>query len=275
MMKTILLTIEYDGTNFCGWQKQPGRRSVQGELERVLSIVCAQPIRINGTSRTDAGVHAFGQRASFTADLGIPTDRIPVAANPILASSAAGKGGKHCKLSGDISIREAREMPSDFHARFHACGKKYLYRIKISDQADVFGRNYHYQISKPLDLNEMRKAAALMTGTHDFKCFQSAGGQELETTVRTIYSIEIRQEECAQILIEFKGDGFLYNMVRIMTGTLVEIGLGKLPSHRIPLIIESKNRQLAGHTAPPQGLYLAEVYYGKENLHENQGYLPK
>lgn len=270
MIKTILLTVEYDGSNFCGWQKQPGQRSVQGELEQALSIVCAQPIHINGTSRTDAGVHAYGQRASFTADLGIPIEKIALAVNPVLASAAAGKGSKYLRVTGDIHIREAVEMPLDFHARFNAVGKKYVYKIKNSKEADVFSRNYHYQVPKPLDLAEMEKAAVHMVGTHDFKCFQAAGGKELETTVRTIHSIKLREEkEDPQIIIEVKGDGFLYNMVRIITGTLVEVGLGKLSPERIPFIISGKNRQMAGHTAPPQGLYLAEVYYRKEKLDED------
>jgi len=269
MIKNILLTIEYDGTEFCGWQKQPGKRSVQGELERALSIVCKQPIPINGTSRTDAGVHAYGQQASFQADLGIPTDRIALAVNPILAAEAPGKGGKNLRMAGDILIKDAKEMPLDFHARFNAVGKKYIFKIKNSKDLDVFGRNYQYQVTSFLDIEEMRKAAAFIAGTHDFKCFQSTGGKKLETTVRTIYSIKLLEKEDGILLIEVTGDGFLYNMVRIITGTLVEVGTGKLAADRIPIIIESKNRSMAGHTAPPQGLYLAEVYYRKENLHED------
>ena len=242
--RNILLTIKYDGTDFCGWQKQPGKRSVQGELEEALGLICRQEIKINGASRTDAGVHAYGQRASFTGEFGIPADRIIVAANNILK---------------DAEITAAEEMQAGFHARFDAKAKKYIYKINNDKKHDVFRRNYEYQITKPLDINAMRAAADLITGTRDFKCFQAAGGEEKKTTVRTIYSIKIEKER--DIQIEVTGDSFLYNMVRIIAGTLVEAGSGKLSPGSLPSIIESGDRQNAGFTAPPQGLYLAEVYY--------------
>ena len=271
-MKNILLTIAYDGTDFCGWQKQPNQRSVQGEMESVLSKVCAQPIQINGTSRTDAGVHAYGQRANFTAEFSIPTEKIPLVANGILVSAAAEKG-KGRKTAGDIVILKAEEVPEDFHARFRATGKKYVYKIKNSPLPDPFQRNYCYQIGKPLDSDAMMRAAGYLVGTHDFKCFQAAGGKELESTVRTIYGaklirpfhVGIGQED---LQLEITGDGFLYNMVRIITGTLVDIGLGKKTPDDLPEIIGRKDRKFAGHTAPPQGLYLQEVFYDKEKLLE-------
>lgn len=273
-MKNVLLTIAYDGTDFCGWQKQPGQRSVQGEVERALSIVCARPIRINGTSRTDAGVHAYGQRANFIEDFSIPIEKIPMVANGIFASAASDRSRK---ASGDVAILAAEEVPADFHARFNASGKKYIYRINNSQKPDPFQRNYCYQIGRDLDLDAMKQAAAHLAGTRDFKCFQAAGGKELETTVRTVYSAGIfapgnaksgRTAPDSEKNIEFEiiGDGFLYNMVRIITGTLVDIGLGKKSPDEIPEMIESKDRRLAGHTAPPQGLYLAEVYYENETL---------
>lgn len=270
-MKNILLTIEYDGTEFCGWQKQPDQRSVQGEVESVLSKVCAQPIQINGTSRTDAGVHAYGQRANFQAEFSIPTEKIPLVANGMFAAAATEKG-KGRKTAGDIVILKAEEVSGDFHARFQAIGKKYIYKIKNSPSPDPFQRNYCYQIGKTLDMDAMVRAAEHLVGTHDFKCFQAAGGKELESTVRTIYGAKfikpyagIGQED---IQLEITGDGFLYNMVRIITGTLVDIGLGKKYPDDLIKIIGSKNRQLAGHTAPPQGLYLQEVFYEKERLLE-------
>lgn len=271
-MKNILLTIAYDGTEFCGWQKQPNQRSVQGEIESALSIVCAQPIQINGTSRTDAGVHAYGQRANFTAEFSIPTDKIPLVANGIFASAATEKG-KGRKTAGDIVILKAEEVPADFHARFQAIGKKYIYKIINSPLPEPFQRNYCYQIGKTLDADAMRKAAGYLVGTFDFKCFQAAGGKELESTVRTIYGAKLIRPLHAGIgqenlQLEITGDGFLYNMVRIITGTLVDIGLGKKAADALPEIIESKNRQIAGHTAPPQGLYLQEVFYDKERLQE-------
>ncbi len=263
-MKNVLMTITYDGSDFCGWQKQPGQRSVQGEVERVLSMICAQPIQINGTSRTDAGVHAYGQRANFKAEFSIPTEKIPLVANGIFASASSGKSRK---TSGDVAILAAEEMPQDFHARFDAIGKKYIYKISNSPSPDPFDRNYCCQIARPLDIEVMRQAAAHLVGTHDFKCFQAAGGKELETTVRTIYSARFIPSD-RFIEFEIIGDGFLYNMVRIITGTLADIGLGKKSPEAIPDIIGSRNRTLAGHTAPPQGLYLAEVYYEEDKLHQ-------
>jgi tRNA pseudouridine38-40 synthase len=261
-MKNVLLTIAYDGTDFCGWQKQPGQRSVQGEVERALSKICARPIQINGTSRTDAGVHAYGQRANFKAEFSIPTEKIPMVANGIFAAAASGKSRK---TSGDVAILEAEEMPPEFHARFNAIGKKYRYKISNSPKPDPFERNYCYQIAKPLDTEAMKQAAVNLIGTQDFKCFQAAGGKELESTVRTIYSACLAQSENF-IGFEIIGDGFLYNMVRIIVGTLIDIGLGKKSPEDLPVIIGGKDRRRAGHTAPPQGLYLAEVYYEEEKL---------
>ena len=289
-MKNVLLTIAYDGTGFCGWQKQPGQRSVQGELERALGIVCAQPIQLNGTSRTDAGVHAYGQRANFTAEFGIPVEKIPVVVNGIFASAASERDRK---ASGEIAVMAAEEVAADFHARFDAVGKKYVYKISNSGKPDPFQRNYRYQVGRKLDLESMKRAAAHLIGTKDFKCFQAAGGKELESTVRTIYGARLLsaadrgrerflpsdfgrclsaaepedglEEDCLEF--EIIGDGFLYNMVRIIAGTLVDVGLGKKHADDIPGIIENRDRRLAGHTAPPQGLYLSEVFYENDGLH--------
>jgi pseudouridylate synthase I len=262
-MKNVLLTIAYDGTDFCGWQKQPDKRTVQGEMERALTLVCGGPVRINGASRTDAGVHAYGQRASFTADFSIPVEKIPVAANSVFAAAASSKGRR---TPGDAAILSAEEVSVDFHARFNAIGKKYIYRISNTKQSDPFGRNYCYQVGRPLDLNAMEQAAAHLVGTRDFKCFQAAGGKELESTVRTIYGASVVSRREGLLEFEIIGDGFLYNMVRIITGTLVEIGLGKKRPDELTDIIESKERQKAGHTAPPQGLYLSEVFYDSEKF---------
>lgn len=261
-MKNILLTIEYDGTGFFGWQRQSGVRTVQGELEKVLSKLCACPISINGTGRTDAGVHALGQRASFQGNFGIPTDRLAIAANNLLS------GGKRRPGEvGDIRIIKAEEVLPDFHARYDAKGKKYIYRIRSGVSPNIFDRNYIYQIMGALNVGSMREAAKHLVGTHDFKCFQASGGEEKQTTVRTIFRIDIREHEENEIHIEVVGDGFLYNMVRIIAGTLVEVGKGQKQISDMEKIIASKNRSTAGHTAPPQGLYLAEVYYREEDIH--------
>lgn len=262
MERNILLTIEYDGTEFSGWQRQPNAPTIQGDLEKALSAVCGCPIQINGTSRTDAGVHAYGQRASFLGDFGIPTDKLPGAVNNRL--SAAMRDRTMC---GPIRIVKAEEKPLDFHARFDAKGKKYSYRIRNTQTADLFQRNYCYHIKEPLDIAAMAAAAAFIKGTHDFACFQAAGGQEKETTVRTIYDLQIFSLN-EDVIIEVKGDGFLYNMVRIITGTLVEAGQGKILPQYVESVVKSKDRRNAGHTAPPQGLYLAEVYY--EALEESK-----
>lgn len=171
MERNILLTIEYDGTNFCGWQRQPGLRTVQGQLEQALTKVCGKEITLNGTSRTDAGVHALGQRASFRGEFGIPTDRIMLAVNNLLCGGMNVRG-----KCADVCIRDVREMPADFHARFDSKGKKYRYIIRNSGEMDVFARNYCYQVKSPLNLAAMQEAAALIVGTHDFACFQAAGG---------------------------------------------------------------------------------------------------
>lgn len=273
-MKNLLLTIEYDGTHFSGWQRQPKARTVQGELERVLSEICREEITLHGTSRTDAGVHALGQRASFTGNFGIPTDRIGRAANNVLGATADGLRNRG--KAGDIYIKKVEEVPMGFHARFDAVGKKYIYLIENTEQVDIFYRNYRYGVTGNLDLDKMRRAAEDMVGTHDFKCFQAAGGKEMETTVRTIHSLEIQEEQTREkdrgktIRVEVTGDGFLYNMVRIMTGTLIDVGKGKIPEKAVREIIESRDRQRAGHTAPPQGLYLAEVYYDRDRVGERK-----
>ena len=258
MERNILLTIEYDGTNFCGWQRQPGLRTVQGQLEQALTKVCGKEITLNGTSRTDAGVHALGQRASFRGEFGIPTDRIMLAVNNLLCGGMNVRG-----KCADVCIRDVREMPADFHARFDSKGKKYRYIIRNSGEIDVFARNYCYQVKSPLDLAAMQEAAALIVGTHDFACLQAAGGNPRETTVRTVFSLDVFRREVGDIAIEITGDGFLYNMVRIIAGTLVEVGQGKKRPREISSIITSKERQRAGHTAPPEGLYLVEIYYGE------------
>ncbi|MBR5925940.1 MAG: tRNA pseudouridine(38-40) synthase TruA [Firmicutes bacterium] len=275
-MRNILLTIAYDGTGFCGWQRQENQRTVQGRLEEALSIVCLQDIKVSGTSRTDSGVHALGQCASFTLpDDGIPTDKIALATNDILAFDKV-------EGIGDIRIISAREMPEGFHARHSAKGKRYIYRIYNCREKSPFRRTQFYQVDRQLDLDAMRKAAAKIEGTHDFKSFETAGSTVHDSTVRTVYSVKIEAEKVKpeagasaqggdadpresfdplSIKISVEGDAFLYNMVRIIVGTLVEVGLHRIDADDIEKIIESKDRGVAGHTAPAQGLYLDEVFF--------------
>ena len=256
MKKNILLTIAYDGTDFHGWQRQPDKRTVQGHLESVLSGLLETEIVLNGTSRTDAGVHALGQRASLRADISIPIEKLAFVVNNALCSREKGS----LALS-PIRIVSAAEKPADFHARFDARGKTYIYKIKNTQKIDIFSRNYVYHVDKPLDTEAMKRAAKALTGTHDFKSFEASGGSERETTVRTIFALDVMTDGEGNIELHVTGDGFLYNMVRIITGTLVDIGLGKLDADAAADILKQKDRAAAGHTAPPYGLYLAEVYY--------------
>ncbi len=253
-MRNILLTIAYDGTNFCGWQRQSNFRTVQGELEKALSIVVGKPVEISGTSRTDSGVHAKAQCATLILDDdGIPTENIARATNDVLAFD---------KLEGisDVRIVDVKEMPDAFHARHDAKGKRYIYKICNAIEKSPFRRTQFYQISKSLDLDAMRKAAEQIVGTHDFKSFETAGSTVHETTVRTVYKLTVDKKD-DDITVAIEGDGFLYNMVRIIVGTLVEVGLHKIDANDIDKIIKAKDRSKAGHTAPPQGLYLDEVFF--------------
>ena len=278
MERNVLLTIAYDGSTFHGWQKQPGERTVQGLLEHTMTRLFDREILLSGTSRTDAGVHAYGQRASFKADLGIPTEKIALVVNNALCAREGTESGRGGFAKSPVRILKAEEAPPDFHARFNSKGKRYVYRIcagtddALTDEAQrslVFERNYVYHLGSRLDAAAMNEAAKYFEGEHDFKSFEASGGNPRETTVRRMYAAAVTETsehlETADGLqrIEFsiEGNGFLYNMVRIMTGTLVEVGQGKRRPEDIKEIIEAGDRQAAGHTAPPNGLYLAEVLY--------------
>jgi len=258
-MNNILLTIAYDGSGFHGWQKQPGVRTVQGELEEKLDAVLRTPVFLEGTSRTDAGVHALGQSATLRGDFGVPTDRIPVAVNNLLT---------------DVRVLSAEEKPEGFHARFDAAGKTYSYRCAVSPPNGIFLRNYACLLAKSPNIDNMSKAAGYMEGTHDFACFQAAGGTERESTVRTIFSARVKEGkgtdpagDCYDTVeIEVTGDGFLYNMVRIACGTLLEAGYGKIAPEEIENVISGRDRAGAGPTAPPEGLYLKKVFYDEKAL---------
>lgn len=255
-MSNVLVKIEYDGTNFSGWQKQPEGRTVQGEIEYVLKFIAGEEVLIHGTSRTDAGVHALGQCASFEWTSNMPVEKLPEVMNRRFGAGGLGRSG----AAGDIRILSAEVMPEEFHARYSCKGK--TYRYVIDKTGDIFRRNYAYQFEDAagLNLDRMREAAEHIIGTHDFKCFETAGGTPRETTVRTVSKLTISETE-TEIIVEITGDGFLYNMVRIIVGTLVEVGLGKKEAGDLAGIIESRNRSNAGFTAPPNGLYLKEIYF--------------
>ncbi len=245
-MKTVKLTIAYDGQNYSGWQRQINTsNTIEEKVEDALSKLLGQEINVEASGRTDKGVHALGQVASFKADFSIPVNRIPDAIRGFLPE--------------DIVIISAQEMDSNFHARYCSKGKKYLYKIYNNSVPNPIYRNYSYYIKKPIDIDELQRAAKYFIGKHDFKGFMT-GRTSVKTTVRNIYNIDVYKKDDF-IILEYNGDGFLYNMVRIITGTLVEVCIGKKDINTIPTIISSKDRNKAGHTAPAHGLYLAEVYY--------------
>lgn len=246
-MRNIKLIIEYDGTNYCGWQVQENGPTIQGSLEKALYAVTGEKAAVNGSGRTDAGVHARGQVANFVTDSSIPGDRFTYALNN--------------KLPRDIVIKESIEAASDFHARFSAIGKKYSYLIYNSKFPSALLRNYAYHVNycERLDIDRIRKAAEAFIGTYDFSGFM-ATGSIVKDTVRTIYELSIEAEK-DMLRFNFKGNGFLYNMVRIITGTLLYAGIGKIDPDEMKDIITSGDRTKAGITAPAHGLYLEEVYY--------------
>ena len=256
MGQNVLIKIEYDGTNFSGWQIQPDARTVQGEIEHVLKYIAGEDVHIHGTSRTDSGVHALGQCATFDWNCNMPVEKLAEVMNRRFGAGGEGRSG----APGDIRIISAEVVDDDFHARYSCKGK--TYRYIIDKTGDIFRRNQalQYPGADELDIEAMRKAAEHIVGTHDFKCFETAGGTPRETTVRTISSLEI-SEDAESVIIEVTGDGFLYNMVRIITGTLIEAGAGKRTPESVRDAIESKDRSKAGFTAAPQGLYLKEIYF--------------
>ncbi len=250
-MKNILLTVEYDGTNFAGWQKQPKQRSAQGELEKALSSLIHKPVELFAASRTDAGVHAYGQKTNFSAEFDIPVEKIRKAANGFLPE--------------DIRIVRAEEVPENFHARFSAIGKRYIYKIILAEERIVFNRDNFYTATRSLDIGAMSQAAYYFRGTHDFKAFSGNNGKIRENTNRTIHSFKMIEYAPNEIHIEVIGNAFLYKMVRMMTGSLLSIGNGKNPPEAISMILDGKIKRF-GNTAVPQGLYLADVYFDEEEM---------
>lgn len=239
-------TVSYDGTGFAGYQVQPQNRTVQGEIEAALAkIHNGQRIKIHGSGRTDAGVHAKGQVIHFDTPLNLPVARWPIAINT--------------SLPEDVVILSAEEMAPEFHARYDAIGKEYRYMIQLTKQRDPFLRHYAYQYSYPIDVKLMEEAANYLMGTHDFTSFCSAKAEVIDK-VRTIEKIEF-VEENGLLVVRFVGNGFLYNMVRILVGTLLEAGRGEREPSTFKEILEKRDRQYAGKTAPGHGLYLWEVFY--------------
>lgn len=244
-MKNIKLTIQYDGTAYHGWQTQENAVTVQETVEKALKKLLSQTVRIVGCGRTDTGVHAKRYVCNFRAENSIPYEKFPLALNT--------------KLPGDIVCLSAEEAEDGFDARYSAKAKTYSYYIYNAPMPDVFNSRYSWHFKYKLDIDRMREAAKAFLGTHDFIGF-AASGFTVKTTVRTITALDI-EKNGDMLAIHITGDGFLYNMVRIIAGTLAFVGTGKLKSADMPDIIASKERKRAGITAPPEGLFLSEVFY--------------
>ena len=244
----LLLTVSYDGTNYVGWQYQENGPSIQQALEEALEKAVGQFCRVTGASRTDAGVHALGQRAHVDVCTSIPPEKYPFVLNRWLPE--------------DIRVTAARQVKDDFHARFMAAGKLYTYRIHNAPHASAIFRNCTAHVPVTLDVDAMRACAKALIGTHDFAAFAAAGGQA-KTTVRAIDFFDIARDG-EEITLRVHGNGFLYNMVRIIAGTLIDVGHGRLDVGCMARAIESKNRLDLGVTAPACGLELTRVEYDFE-----------
>lgn len=249
MKKNIKVVLEYDGTRYDGWQKQGNTdNTIQGKIEAALSKWSGGPVELHGSGRTDAGVHAKRQAANFHMDdkvCGCPKEAMEYL---------------NRYLPEDIRITEAEEVPERFHSRLSAVRKTYTYYVETSDKKSVFERKYVYGLGERPDIKSMRQAAGYLIGEHDFKSFCSNKRMK-KSTIRRMEQIEI-EENGTKIAFTYTGNGFLYNMVRILTGTLLEVGLGKRRPEDMQKILDAKNREAAGMTVPPEGLFLMDVEYG-------------
>jgi tRNA pseudouridine38-40 synthase len=265
-MRTFKLTLAYDGTHYAGWQSQPGRATLQDTLERALAKITGETARVVASGRTDAGVHALGQVVSFRGQWQLEPAVLLKALN--------------AELPHDMAVLEAAEVPPDFHAIASARRKRYRYLISDSPIRDVFARNYCWHLCGRLDAAAMQRAARPLVGQHDFCSFETSGS-ERETSVRTVFEISLTRghagrfgshpmasaglpPECVPdelVIMEVEADGFLYNMVRAIVGTLVEVGQGKRDESWPAAVLGARDRRAAGRTAPPQGLYLVRVEY--------------
>lgn len=246
MVKNYKIVLQYDGSRYDGWQKQGNtENTIQGKLEGILLRMTGAPVEIHGSGRTDAGVHALAQTANFHADTGMTEEEIRAYFNQYLPE--------------DIGVLSVETVPDKFHSRLNAAEKTYLYRIETGPKKDVFERKYCYGLGKTLSADRMREAAAYVLGEHDFKSF--CGNRKMKkSTVRRISAVTI-EEEGTKLFIRYTGNGFLYHMVRILTGTLIEIGLGERSPGEMKEILQKTDRQAAGFTAPPEGLFLEQVKY--------------
>ena len=245
-MRNIKLTIEYDGKDFNGWQKQPNKLNIQGSIENAIKQITGEDIELNASGRTDAGVHSWGQVANFKTESNLPIEKFPIAINT--------------KLKRSIRIINAEEVDERFHSRLSCKRKTYRYVINNSEFESAIYRNLETYIPQKLNIEKMKEAIKYFEGEHDFKAFK-ASGTSSKSSVRIIYNAEVIEIPNNRIYIELTGNGFLYNMVRIIAGTLVDVGLGKIQPEEIEGIILNGKRELAGKTLQPNGLYLLKVEY--------------
>lgn len=243
----ILLTVAYDGTNYAGWQRQENAIAIQQKIEEALAMLLSRPVSVVAASRTDAGVHALGQRVCFIAyDLRVPLDKLPIVLVGLLPP--------------DISVTAAEIVPDNFNPRFDAQDKTYEYSFYNAPCPNPLLARYSTFVPQKLNIVNMQKAAQCFVGKHDFAAFCATGGSA-KTTIREIYTCAIEKKPDNIILLTVTGNAFLYNMVRIIAGTILYVGLGKLKHCDIPDIIKSKDRTRAGKTMPPQGLVLKNISY--------------
>jgi len=245
-MRNFKMTVEYDGSAYCGWQRQDNGVSIQQMLEEAVEKITGQKVAVIGSGRTDAGVHALNQVGSFKCTTKLPVNKIFMGMNSVLPQ--------------DIVVKKLEEMHDDFHALRDVKSKAYVYKIYNQRLRPALGRNYFWHVRYPLDISRMKKAASLLLGTHDFSCF-CAAGTDVKDRVRTIVDIEIKTADEGLIEIKVESHGFLKYMVRNIIGTLVDVGRGKREPEEMTAIIESRDRNIAGATAPACGLFLKEVKY--------------
>jgi len=248
-MQSLLLTLAYEGTDYAGWQVQPGRRTVQGELQRALAAITGAPSRVIGSGRTDAGVHALGQAAAFQTSSTFAPEVFQRALNALLPR--------------DIAVLQAAAVAPDFHPIRDAIKKRYRYVVRDGPVRDVFARRHAWHYRQRLDADAMGRAAAHLLGRHDFSSFETAGAPRPDR-IRCVSEIFVRRSSSGgrdQIILEVEADGFLYNMVRAIVGTLVEVGRGARKPAWVADVLAATDRGAAGPTAPPQGLFLVEVKY--------------
>ena len=249
-MANYKLTLCFDGTNYHGWQRQANALTIQELLEVAIKRMTKRETAVVGCSRTDAGGHARTYVCNFHSEMSVPCDKVPFALNTLLPN--------------DITVLRCEPVSEDFHARFGTVAKEYCYQIDHAPHKNPFLRNFAYHFPYSLELDAMRRAACDIVGTHDFSAFM-ASGSDRKTTVRTVYSLTVEQTG-ELYTIRILADGYLYNMVRIIAGTLLYVGNGKIVPDSVADIITSRDRKQAGITAEPQGLFLTGVYYEREEL---------